>query len=74
MTWNCAILGLGGSIADRNSVKDLSLVVRVCSRKPGAGEAYLGSLFYPEIYADMDLEAMVQDYYQTFYRVRYSRE
>jgi len=38
------------------------------------GEAYLGSLFYPEIYADLALEAMVQDYYQTFYRVGYSRD
>lgn len=40
----------------------------------GLGEAYLGALFYPEIYADLDLEAMVQDYYQTFYRIGYSRD
>lgn len=38
------------------------------------GEAYLGSLFYPEIYADIDMEAMVQDYYQTFYRTDFVRE
>lgn len=40
----------------------------------GLGEAYLGSLFYPELYADLDLEAMVQDYYQTFYRIGYARD
>lgn len=40
----------------------------------GLGEAYLGSLFYPEKYADLDMQALVQDYYKTFYRTAFSRD
>lgn len=38
------------------------------------GEAYLGSLFYPEKYADLDMQAIVQNYYKTFYRTEFSRD
>lgn len=38
------------------------------------GEAYLGSLFYPEKFSDLDMNQMVQDYYKTFYRTDFSRD
>lgn len=38
------------------------------------GEAYLGSLFYPEKFADLDMNQLVQAYYQRFYRTDFSRD
>ncbi|EIJ68839.1 ABC transporter substrate-binding protein [Pasteurella bettyae] len=35
------------------------------------GELWVAKKLYPEVFADLDLDKMVQDYYQKFYRTNY---
>ena len=35
------------------------------------GEVWMAKALYPERFADIDLDKMVQDYYQQFYRTDY---
>lgn len=38
------------------------------------GELWLAKTFYPDRFEDVDLDAMVEDFYQTFYGISYSGE
>jgi iron complex transport system substrate-binding protein len=43
-----------------------------CPESIGLGELWMAKKLYPEIFADIDMEAYVNDFYKTFYGIAYS--
>ncbi|MCB2215829.1 ABC transporter substrate-binding protein [Desulfofustis glycolicus] len=43
-----------------------------CPESIGLGELWMAKKLYPDIFADIDIEAYVNDFYKTFYGIAYS--